>query len=103
MSKKNIIFIDLDADINASLRNPIELGNHIRKLKKDKENCTVILDEIQRVFTLINPVLTEGKIKLAKPKDTETISFVDVILGLSHEKNIDLYVTGSNPKCYRKI
>lgn len=26
------------------------------------------------------------------------ISFVDVILGLSREKNIDLYVTGSNSK-----
>ena len=35
---------------------------------------------------------------MARPKDTETISFVDVILGLSHEKNIDLYVTGSNSK-----
>ena len=30
--------------------------------------------------------------------DVEIISFVDVILGLSREKNIDLYVTGSNSK-----
>lgn len=92
----------MDDDKNASLRNPIELGKHVRILTKDKENCYVILDEIQRVFTIINPVLTDGKIKLATAKDTETISFVDVILGLSHEKNIDLYVTGSNSKMLSK-
>lgn len=46
----------------------------------------------------MNPDLTDGKIVLAKDGDTETISFVDVVLGLSHEKNIDLYVTGSNSK-----
>ena len=45
-----------------------------------------------------NPDLTDGKILLATEKDSETISFVDVVLGLSHEKNIDLYVTGSNSK-----
>lgn len=59
----------------------------------------VILDEIQKVYTIINPTLTEGKIVLAKENDKETISFfVDVVLGLSHEKKIDLYVTGSNSK-----
>lgn len=46
----------------------------------------------------MNPVLTNGEIVLAKKTDEEVISFVDVVLGLSHEKNIDLYVTGSNSK-----
>lgn len=96
--EENIILIELDDDKNAHLRNPIELGKYVRSITKDKSDCYVILDEIQRVFTIVNPALTGGKIKLAKAKDTETISFVDVVLGLSHEKNIDLYITGSNSK-----
>ena len=48
--------------------------------------------------TIINPSYTGGEIVLAKTNDKNTISFVDVILGLSKEKNIDLYVTGSNSK-----
>ena len=96
--EENIILIELDDDKNAHLRNPIELGKYVRSITKDKSDCYVILDEIQRVFTIVNPALTGGKIKLAKAKDTETISFVDVVLGLSHEKKIDLYITGSNSK-----
>ena len=42
--------------------------------------------------------MTEGKHIPAKKDDEQIISFVDVILGLSREKNIDLYVTGSNSK-----
>ncbi len=51
-----------------------------------------------RPSLLVNPVLTEGKHVLAKKTDEQIVSFVDVILGLSREKNIDLYVTGSNSK-----
>ncbi|MBR5937477.1 MAG: ATP-binding protein [Clostridiales bacterium] len=58
----------------------------------------MFLDEIQKVYSLINPNLTDGKHILAKTSDTEIITFVDVVLGLSREKNIDLYVTGSNSK-----
>ena len=94
----NIIIIDLDDDKNSFLRNPLELGKYIRNITKNKDMNYVILDEIQRVYTIVNPDLTEGKIILATDKDKETISFVDVVLGLSHEKNIDLYVTGSNSK-----
>ena len=39
-----------------------------------------------------------GKHVLAKEGDEQTVSFVDVVLGLSREANIDLYVTGSNSK-----
>jgi uncharacterized protein len=98
ISEERILIIDLDDDKNSSLRNPIELGKHIRNITKTKDMNYVILDEIQRVYTIVNPDLTEGKIILATDKDKETISFVDVVLGLSHEKNIDLYVTGSNSK-----
>ena len=98
IDEERIIIIDLDDDKNSSLRNPIELGKYIRNITKDKDMNYVILDEIQRVYTIVNPDLTEGKIILATDEDKEIISFVDVVLGLSHEKNIDLYVTGSNSK-----
>ena len=50
------------------------------------------------VYSIINTNRTDGKHVLAKKDDTEIISFTDVILGLSREKNINLYVTGSNSK-----
>ena len=56
------------------------------------------MDEVQKIFPIINSALTEGKHIPAKKDDEQIISFVDVILGLSREKNIDLYVTGSNSK-----
>lgn len=97
--EENIISLELDDAKNANYRNPIELNKFILEKCADKnEQFYVFLDEIQRIYTIVNPSLTEGKITLATNKDTETISFVDVVLGLSHEKNIDLYVTGSNSK-----
>lgn len=98
VKEKEILLIELDDDKNAYLRNPIELGKYVRNMTAFNKMNYVILDEIQRVYTIVNPELTEGKIVLAKGSDNETISFVDVVLGLSHEKNIDLYVTGSNSK-----
>lgn len=98
INEKNIIVLELDDQKNSYYRDPIYLGEYIRKQCKGKNRCYVFLDEIQRVFTIVNPVLTEGKHVLAKNEDTEIISFVDVVLGLSHEPNIDLYVTGSNSK-----
>jgi predicted AAA+ superfamily ATPase len=60
--------------------------------------CYVFLDEIQKVIPIVNPVLTNGEHIKAKDTDEDVISFVDVVLGLSHKPNIDLYVTGSNSK-----
>ena len=94
-----ILYIALDDDKNEELRDPIELGSRIRSMTADKnKRYYVFLDEIQKVFTIVNPKLTDGKHVLATEKDSEVISFVDVVLGLSREKNIDLYVTGSNSK-----
>ncbi len=98
VKEEEILLIELDDDKNAKLRNPIELGEYVRNIASANKMNYVILDEIQRVYTIINPTLTEGKIVLAKEEDTEVISFVDVVLGLSHESNIDLYITGSNSK-----
>ena len=94
----HIISVDLDEDKYAQYRDPIELGRYIRNLCGDAQMHYVFLDEIQKVFTIINPSLTAGKHVLAGNTDLDTVSFVDVVLGLSHEKNIDLYVTGSNSK-----
>ena len=98
IDNENILIIDLDDDTNFVLRNPIALGKYVREYCKNKGDCYVILDEIQKVSRIINPTFSDGKIVLAKDKDENTISFVDVVLGLSREPNIDLYVTGSNSK-----
>lgn len=96
--EQNILLVDLDNDLNAKYRNPIELGQYVRNYCQGKKDCYVFLDEIQRVNTIINPVYTNGEIILVKEVGENTISFVEVVLGLSREKNIDLYVTGSNSK-----
>ena len=96
--ENRIIILELDDDKNSNYRDPLELGSYIREKCKDKENYYVFIDEIQKVYSIINPNLNDGKHVLANSDDTEVISFVDVVLGLSREKNIDLYVTGSNSK-----
>jgi len=98
VKEKEILSIDLDEAKNNKYRDPLYLDEYIRNYCKPFNKCYVFLDEIQKVYKIINPNLTAGKHVVAKKEDTEVISFVDVILGLSHEKNIDLYVTGSNSK-----
>lgn len=93
-----ILVIELDDDKNTELRNPITLGKYVRKYCNGKEDCYVILDEIQKVLPIINPAFSDGLIKIAKEGEENTITFVDVVLGLSREPNIDLYITGSNSK-----
>lgn len=90
----HILIIELDDDRNIRYRDPLYLGEYVREYCKEKENCVVFLDEIQMVYSIINPNLTEGKHRLAKKEDDQIISFVDVVLGLSREKNIDLYISG---------
>lgn len=94
----HILILSLDDDRFARYRNPVSLGQHVRDFCSGKDHCYVFLDEIQLVDTILNPIYTDGKIILAKKDDTNVISFVDVILGLSREKNVDLYVTGSNSR-----
>lgn len=98
VSDKNILIVELDDDKNTELLNPLKLGSFVREWSKGKDNCYVFLDEIQRVYRIINPIFTNGEIVIAKEDDEKAISFVEVVLGLSREPNIDLYVTGSNSK-----
>ncbi len=86
----HIIELALDDDENIRYRNPLELGEYIRSLLVDKNKMYYIfLDEIQKVKTIKNPYLDD---------DSETVNFVDVLLGLMKKKNADVYVTGSNSK-----
>ncbi len=96
--KDDILILELDDDRNAKYRDPINLGDYVRSYCSGKKMCYVFLDEIQKVYKLINPNLTKGDHVLAREGDEEVITFVDVVLGLSREKNIDLYVTGSNSR-----
>ncbi len=98
VSESQILILSRDDDVNARLRDPINLGEFVRNYCKGKGKCFVFIDEIQKVYTLVNPELSNHKHVLAKAEDKEIVSFVDVVLGLSKEPGIDLYITGSNSK-----
>ncbi len=98
VTEDRIIIVELDDDRSLRYRDPLYLGEYVRDCCRDKNDCYVFIDEIQLVYPIINPNLTGGKHIPAKNGDEQVITFVDVILGLSREKNIDLYVTGSNSK-----
>lgn len=86
-----IIMLELDNDINLRYRNPLELGNFLREKVADKSKFFyVLLDEIQMVESIQNPYLPKGTGGL--------ITFVDVLLGMKSQPNVDVYVTGSNSK-----
>ena len=98
VSEDSILFLELDDDRNSLYRDPLTLGEYVRNYCSKADKYYVFLDEIQMVYSLVNPALTDGAHVIAGKNDTEIITFVDVILGLSRETNIDLYVTGSNSR-----
>ena len=74
VDKNHIIEIQLDDFLNRKLRNPDVLLEHIGSLITDGgKTYYVILDEVQLVE-----------------------EFVEVILSLTHMRNVDVYVSGSN-------
>lgn len=91
IAPEQIIALELDNDIYARYRNPMELGEYIRqKVSDSSKDYYVLLDEIQMVEPIANPYL---------PKESGAkITFVDVLLGLKSLPNVDVYVTGSNSK-----
>ena len=98
VKESNILVLELDEEENSKYRDPIYLGDFVRNFCNNKSMCYVFLDEIPKVIPIVNPVLTNGEHIKAKDTDEDVITFVDVVLGLSHKPNIDLYVTGSNSK-----
>ena len=98
VAEDNIIIVELDDLKNAKYRNPIELDKYIRNRCDINTINYVFIDEVQLVTTIVNPIFTNGEYVIAKEDDKDVISFVEVVLGLSREKYIDLYATGSNSK-----
>lgn len=59
---ENIINLDLTMVSNAYYRDPIFLYEHIVEItKKSKDINYVIIDEIQEVYSIVNPALTKGE------------------------------------------
>ena len=98
VSEDNIIIVELDDLKNAKYRNPIELDKYIRNRCDIYKTNYVFIDEVQLITSIVNPIFTNGEYVIAKEEDKDVISFVEVVLGLSREKYIDLYATGSNSK-----
>ena len=73
--EENIIQIALDDVDNRSLRDPLALTEHIRQLSRGKGMCYVLLDEIQMVP-----------------------DFEDCVNTIVKDRNLDVYITGSNSK-----
>ena len=75
VSKDHIIKMELDKRENSKYRNPDELDKYIRNKIIDEKKHYIILDEIQLVP-----------------------DFESVLNGFLYERNMDVYVTGSNSK-----
>lgn len=87
---EQIIELALDLLPNIKYRNPLELDKHIREqITSSSERYYVFIDEIQFVSEIQNPYVDDPEAK---------ITFIDVVLGLMHMPNVDVYVTGSNSK-----
>ena len=75
ISEDHIIEIALDDIMNEELREPKVLYNYVKEQIRDREQYYLFLDEIQYVG-----------------------DFSDLVNGLSHIRNLDVYITGSNSK-----
>lgn len=100
--ESHFIIIALDDFENNNLLNPLELDKYIRSLIKDNLKYYIILDEIQNVFKIKNPIFTEGKIIKSSKNEEGSISYINIVLGLMQIENIDLYITGSNSRFLSK-
>lgn len=88
VKQEEIISIALDDYKFEKLRNPGILSDYIRdKTSDSKKNYYVLIDEIQYAISL----------EELRNKD-EPVKLYSVLNGFLHQKNIDVYVTGSNSK-----
>lgn len=75
VKKDHIIKVDLETIENEKYLDPIELNNYIKGKIEDNDIYYILIDEIQKVN-----------------------NFEAVLNGFLHEKNLDVYVTGSNSR-----
>ena len=93
VKKEQIIEMALDEIDNIKYRNPFELNDYIKnKITKNKKYY-IFIDEIQFSKPVKNPYIIDSD---------EEITFVDTLLGLMKNENLDIYVTGSNSKMLSK-
>lgn len=90
VKENQIISLALDEIANLEYRNPFRLNEYIKEKTKNKnKKYYVFIDEIQLSIAVTNPYVDSKE---------ESITFVDVLLGLMKQSNLDIYVTGSNSK-----
>ena len=90
ISEDQIVGLALDEIDNAKYRNPFELNKYVKERIADRnKRYYVFIDEIQFVTEVPNPYVDDPN---------ETITFIDVVLGLMKLPNADIYVTGSNSR-----
>lgn len=94
----HIVILNLDSVENQAYCDPIALNDRVKELCSGEGRYYVIIDEIQNVRPIVNPIFTDGRHVYAKDKEDNAITFVNTVLGLSSYPNIDLYITGSNSR-----
>lgn len=88
--EEQIISIALDARENFKYRDPFKLYDYIKERTKNKnETYYVLIDEIQLSEAVRNPYIDSKE---------KSITFLDILLSLMKQPNLDIYVTGSNSR-----
>ena len=91
VERDSIIAISLDDEASLALRDPQKLWNHIiDKISDEHRQYYIFLDEIQYA-------ISDDELKRAKLSGAP-LRIYDVLNGLLHKKNVDVYVTGSNSR-----
>lgn len=90
VEKEQIITVALDDDLYVRYRDPDELSSYIRSRIVNEKMYYIMIDEVQYAIS---------KNELKNP---DSIKLYNVLNGLMHLRNVDIYVTGSNSKMLTK-
>lgn len=93
INEEQIVEIALDEVENIQYRDPFALNEYIKNRVNSDKKYYIFIDEIQFSEAVQNPYLDEH---------SEKITFIDVLLSLMKQNNLDIYVTGSNSKMLSK-
>ena len=88
----HVIELALDARENAQYRDPDELYRYLSSRIADEGTYYVLLDEVQ--YAISDDEL--------RGKGSGPLAIYDVLNGLLHHRNVDVYVTGSNSRFLSK-
>lgn len=103
VNEDHIVYISLDDSKNNRFLDPLTLEKHLRNKIKDNKMYYFMLDEIQRVYTIINPIFTNGELQICNDvKDERAFGFQNVVNGIRMIDNADVYITGSNSRFLSK-